>query len=654
VPKLPLQIFICTPDQSSVTAQRCIDSCRATTAHIEHELIIADNHRQQPFSHPAAMNAALDAAPGYLVVADDDVVFSPGWLDSALDIIEGVPDVEVVGFTLYGPDDIWGSGIYSTPSGGVAQHKTHYAEPVCMPSQCSACWLIAPTKHRFDERYRKYRFEVAFCFEAWEQGKKIMVSPIALRHYNGTQFRSLVKDKERAEAVRNDTILYCDEWIKTKREEKILRNIAHYLPDDLTLSGKSRVPVVRTRPAEKPKQQANERRAVVVVAVGESYKTTLDLHRRYARKCNAELIIVDESWMGDEKTAHWLKWKCNTVQEMGFNRIAFFDGDTMPLPWAPDIFAAVQPGTLGVFDEAPVVGVWGLDRRNTCQKFVDAWNATQRDKITFEYTGQYWNSGVVVFDMKTNPFKLIDGRVLSFTTDLLQDQTFLNVFNSTTPKTWLDWRWNRMAIEQFSELYGLKDMFDQGPYILHFCGTDNHKALMADCMARVCPPAVERMPGPSLDGIRDWWRAAGNPASCIEIGCAHGESLWEATGIRPEMQCVAIDPWDTPRYGDQAYDDFQKRHGWDKKVAAIRDTSTRALPALAAGVYDAGYVDAMHDYDNAKADMLALLPKIRKGGVIGGHDYCQELWPGVVRAVNEIFGGPDMVFQDTSWMVRVK
>jgi hypothetical protein len=32
------------------------------------------------------------------------------------------------------------------------------------------------------------------------------------------------------------------------------------------------------------------------------------------------------------------------------------------------------------------------------------------------------------------------------------------------------------------------------------------------------------------------------------------------------------------------------------------------------------------------------LPKIKPGGVIAGHDYHPE-WPGVVKAVNEAFGG---------------
>jgi hypothetical protein len=47
------------------------------------------------------------------------------------------------------------------------------------------------------------------------------------------------------------------------------------------------------------------------------------------------------------------------------------------------------------------------------------------------------------------------------------------------------------------------------------------------------------------------------------------------------------------------------------------------------------------------------LPRVRPGGIIGGHDYIFGVWPDVVKAVNSKFGGPDVVFTDTSWAVIV-
>lgn len=59
------------------------------------------------------------------------------------------------------------------------------------------------------------------------------------------------------------------------------------------------------------------------------------------------------------------------------------------------------------------------------------------------------------------------------------------------------------------------------------------------------------------------------------------------------------------------------------------------------------FIDAGHTYDEVMEDIKHWLPKATK--LISGHDYS---WPGVKKAVDEVFGKPDYVV-DTIWMVNL-
>ena len=43
------------------------------------------------------------------------------------------------------------------------------------------------------------------------------------------------------------------------------------------------------------------------------------------------------------------------------------------------------------------------------------------------------------------------------------------------------------------------------------------------------------------------------------------------------------------------------------------------------------------------------LPKVKNGGIIGGHDYTDN-WVEVRQAVDEVFGSPDRKYDDGSWI----
>ena len=68
--------------------------------------------------------------------------------------------------------------------------------------------------------------------------------------------------------------------------------------------------------------------------------------------------------------------------------------------------------------------------------------------------------------------------------------------------------------------------------------------------------------------------------------------------------------------------------------------------------FDLVYIDANHDEEPFRQDLRMWKSKVRDGGILAGHDY-QGSWPGVIKVVDEVLGGPDKVYQDTSWIKRL-
>lgn len=59
------------------------------------------------------------------------------------------------------------------------------------------------------------------------------------------------------------------------------------------------------------------------------------------------------------------------------------------------------------------------------------------------------------------------------------------------------------------------------------------------------------------------------------------------------------------------------------------------------------FIDAAHDYESVKKDIMAWLPKLKNKGIIAGHDYT-DYHPGVKLAVDEIFSEVESV--ETCWV----
>jgi predicted O-methyltransferase YrrM len=146
----------------------------------------------------------------------------------------------------------------------------------------------------------------------------------------------------------------------------------------------------------------------------------------------------------------------------------------------------------------------------------------------------------------------------------------------------------------------------------------------------------------------------------VEVGSWKGKStaflLVEAWNKSPRIEIYAVDTWlgSEEHAGEECikngtlYEEFLANvKPVSRQLVPLRMTSLKGANFFPDQCLDAVFIDAAHDYENVKADISAWMPKVKKGGVIAGHDYMCG-WPGVDRAVAEAFNFVD--FHQNCWV----
>jgi predicted O-methyltransferase YrrM len=148
--------------------------------------------------------------------------------------------------------------------------------------------------------------------------------------------------------------------------------------------------------------------------------------------------------------------------------------------------------------------------------------------------------------------------------------------------------------------------------------------------------------------------------SMIEIGSYMGEStmMFASVGIFDTIH--SIEPHNGSEEFNKLYEysweDVKKEYKINTRnfdnIIHHQDYSYNVVDKFEDGTIDFIYIDAEHTYESVKRDLELYLPKLKKGGIIGGHDY-HEVWPGVCKAVDEKLS-PITRFIDTSWIYKNK
>jgi hypothetical protein len=91
------------------------------------------------------------------------------------------------------------------------------------------------------------------------------------------------------------------------------------------------------------------------------------------------------------------------------------------------------------------------------------------------------------------------------------------------------------------------------------------------------------------------------------------------------------------------------------KITFVTRDSVWAASLFQNEFFDYVYVDGFHSRVQCKKDMEVWWPKVRKGGVLGGHDIGHVDFPGVAKAVEEFskrMARPFMLGDGSDWIIE--
>jgi len=154
-------------------------------------------------------------------------------------------------------------------------------------------------------------------------------------------------------------------------------------------------------------------------------------------------------------------------------------------------------------------------------------------------------------------------------------------------------------------------------------------------------------------------------ATFVEVGSFKGKSsaymIVEIINSQKDIKFYCVDTFlgSSEHFKDQPHEDSDVVKGtlfesFSQNLASVKNhyipvksTSLEAVNKFKDKSLDFVFIDAAHDYDNVKADILAWTPKIKNGGYLGGHDYHYEP---VRTAVLEVLG--QCFYSKSSWLVQ--
>ena len=145
-----------------------------------------------------------------------------------------------------------------------------------------------------------------------------------------------------------------------------------------------------------------------------------------------------------------------------------------------------------------------------------------------------------------------------------------------------------------------------------------------------------------------------NGSKFVEVGSYKGKSASylavEILNSNKDIHLYCVDDHSLfYRHNFPGPEDFEKNmKPFEDIYSFIKMNSIEASKQFENNSLDFIFIDADHSYEAVKSDIEHWFPKLKKDGVIAGHDY-QPGYPDVIKAVNEKF--TNVKNEGCSWII---
>lgn len=134
----------------------------------------------------------------------------------------------------------------------------------------------------------------------------------------------------------------------------------------------------------------------------------------------------------------------------------------------------------------------------------------------------------------------------------------------------------------------------------------------------------------------------------VEVCASLGRSaLYLASRIQgygKKIRLYVVDRWN----GEDAFQQFIRkvhRAGTEDVIFPLKMSSEQAAELFEDGTLDFVFLDADPSYEAVRRDLETWFPKVKRHGVLGGHNYLNGNCPGVRRAADEFFSQQELPLQ---------